>query len=207
MIVCNVRKRAVFNIEDDKTWRLIAKSEFKEENLDNYMYMTYTSNHLVAAINKAVGIKPKLASGYERIQCHLVFCENATQANLLGKDDNETADQHMSSTWWDRCVKFRRIWNMEKPAVVNQEWQFHVLELAGLKATNAVLKTHRDVFNLAFISEPLFKLLVDFQSWYVNLENPTDATKKRYISMQMFDVIMVNPDVCIMYAKIVKAQG
>ena len=181
MITYLVRKHAVFNIEDDKTWRPVAKSEFKTDQLDKYMYMTYTSNHLVAAINKAVGIKPKLAAGYERIQCHLVFCENSAQANLLGKDDNETADQHMSSTWWDRCVKFRRIYEMEKPEVVNQEWQYHAMEMSGLKATSAVLKTHRDVFTLAFISEPLFKLLEKFQLWYVNLENPVAATKKRYV--------------------------
>ena len=168
-----------FDMEDASTWELVKISEFKVEDMNNYYYMTFTSNHTRAAIQEAVVENPDLQEVYEDITCFLVFCEDHTQASVVGADDNETADLHLSTSWFDRTQKFRRIWQQEKPDSVADKFKIKALKMCGLPFTQAALKSHRDMFSIASLSDPVWERLEKLQHWYQDLEDPSVTQKKR----------------------------
>ena len=141
--------------------------------------MTFTSNHTRAAIQEAVVDNPDLQSLYESITCFLVFCEDHTQASVVGADDNETADLHLSTSWFDRTQKFRRIWQQEEPDSVSDKFKLKVLKMCGLPATSASLKSHRDMFTLSTLEDSVWERLENLQRWYQDLEDTSVIHKKR----------------------------
>jgi hypothetical protein len=167
-----------FRMEDESTWRLVKQDEFQEEKLDQYYYMTYTSNHSRAAIVQAIKQDPKLAEFYERVSCQIVFCENPEQANLLGRDDNETADMHLSTSWWDRCQKFRRMWVKEPPTGPVDKWREKVLKLCGIPPNKDKMKSHRDIFLLAAVEDRVWTKLEELQNWFALLPDTSVVKRK-----------------------------
>ena len=166
-------------MEKAETWELVKKSEFKAEDANNYFYMTFTSNHTRAAIQEAVKEKESLGPSYESIMCIVVFCEDHTQAGVIGADDNETADLHLSTSWFDRVQKFRRVLQREKIEKATDQHKRQVLKACGLPHHDAALKTHRDMFLIATLSDPVWASLEKLQKWYQGLEDPTIISQKR----------------------------
>ena len=168
-----------FDMEDSSTWKLVKISEFKPEDVNKYYYMTFTSNHTRAAIAAAVKGNKELKQLYESIVCFVVFCEDHSQASVLGADDNETADLHLSTSWFDRTQKFRRIWEQEKPENLSDRYKLRTLKTCGLPTTPASLKSHRDMFLLSTLPKKVWKKLEQLQKWYQNLEDPSIIHQKR----------------------------
>ena len=167
-------------MEDNATWELVKIADFKAEDKDKYYYMTFTSNHTRAAIQEAVSEDTDLQEMYENIMCLLVFCEDHTQASVVGADDNETADLHLSTSWFDRAQKFRRIWKQEKPESISDKFRIKVMKMCGLPVTSAALKSHRDMFIIASLEDEVWNKLEELQQWYQDLDDPSIIHKKRY---------------------------
>ena len=172
-----------WDMEKAETWELVKKSEFKVEDANEYFYMTFTSNHTRAAIQEAVKEKESLGPSYENIMCLVVFCEDFTQAAVVGADDNETADLHLSTSWFDRVQKFRRILQQDKHDTITDRMKRDVLKSCGLPHHEAALKTHRDMFTIATLSDAVWKSLEKLQTWYQGLDDPSVITQKRYFTI------------------------
>ena len=186
IVLCNVVVNSdgvgplQFDMDKSDTWELVNIKDFKPENVNDYYYMTYTSNHTRAAIQAAVKDNKKLQPLYESIICFIVFCENNIQASVVGADDNETADLHLSTSWFDRTQKFRRIIQDEGYDKVSDKDKIKILKMCGLPMSTASVKSHRDMFSLAMLDDDVWAMLEKLQTWYQDLEDPSIIHQKRY---------------------------